>query len=102
MLGIVGCNYGRTVLIPAFRHDPRCEVVALAGTDAARTAALARAANVSQGFVGWEALVEDREVAVVAIAVPPELQPALFAEQDVGEQLGAAGRRREVTPCQDW
>ena len=39
-LGIVGCNYGRAVLLPAFRADPRCEVVALAGTDAARTAAL--------------------------------------------------------------
>ena len=36
-VGIVGCNYGRTVLLPAFRADPRCEVVALAGTDAART-----------------------------------------------------------------
>jgi predicted dehydrogenase len=28
-VGIVGCNYGRTVLLPAFRTDPRCEVVAL-------------------------------------------------------------------------
>ena len=33
-VGIVGCNYGRTVLLPAFRTDPRCEVVALAGSDA--------------------------------------------------------------------
>src|SRR6266511_2684499 len=48
-VGIVGCNYGRTVLIPAFRQDPRCEVVALAGTDAARTGGLARAANVARG-----------------------------------------------------
>ena len=39
-LGIVGSNYGRTVLLPAFRADPRCEVVALAGSDAARTAEL--------------------------------------------------------------
>jgi hypothetical protein len=45
-VGIVGCNYGRTVLLPAFRTDPRCEVVALAGTDAARTAELARAVGV--------------------------------------------------------
>ena len=43
-LGIVGTNYGRTVHLPAFRADPRCEVVALAGSDAARTAELARAA----------------------------------------------------------
>ena len=41
-VGIVGCNYGRTVLLPAFRTDPRCEVVALAGTDRARTAGLRR------------------------------------------------------------
>ena len=32
-VGVVGSNYGRTVLIPAFRHDRRCEVIALAGAD---------------------------------------------------------------------
>src|ERR1700721_1412729 len=52
-IGIVGCNYGRLVHLPAFRLDPRCEVVALAGRAAARTADLAgaqrmvRAAEVS-------------------------------------------------------
>ena len=76
-VGIVGCNYGRTVLIPAFRHDPRCEVVALAGTDPARAVEFARAANVARGFGGWQALVEESTVAVVAIAVPPHLQPAI-------------------------
>jgi predicted dehydrogenase len=74
-VGIVGCNYGRTVLIPAFRTEPRCKVVALAGTDAARTAELARAANVPRGLGDWRALVEDRAVGAVAIAVPPDLQP---------------------------
>src|SRR5262245_48889324 len=76
-VGILGCNYGRTVLIPAFRHDPRCEVVALGGTDAARTADLARATNVARGFGSWQALVEEPAVAVVAVAVPPDLQPAI-------------------------
>jgi predicted dehydrogenase len=59
-VGIVGCNYGRKVLLPAFRTDPRCEVVALAGTDAARTAKLARVAKVARGFGDWRALVDDR------------------------------------------
>jgi predicted dehydrogenase len=76
-VGVVGCNYGRTVLAPAFRHDPRCEVVGLAGTDAARTARLARAANIGRGFSDWQALVEDPSVLVVAIAVPPNLQPPI-------------------------
>src|SRR5262245_6702804 len=74
-IGIVGCNYGRTVLLPAFRADPRCEVVALAGTDAARTAELAQAAGVARAFGDWRALVDDGAVAAVAIAVPPDLQP---------------------------
>ncbi len=76
-VGIVGCNYGRTVLLPAFRTDPRCEVVALAGTDAVRTAAFARTANVARGLGDWRALVADPAVAAVAIAVPPDLQPAV-------------------------
>jgi predicted dehydrogenase len=76
-VGVVGCNYGRTVLIPAFRHDPRCEVIALAGADGARTAALARDMNVARAFGGWRELVEDRHVAAVAIAVPPDLQPTI-------------------------
>jgi predicted dehydrogenase len=76
-VGIVGCNYGRTVLIPAFRYDSRCHVVALAGTDAARTEELARGANVLRGLGSWQALVEARTVAVVGIAVPPTLQPAI-------------------------
>jgi predicted dehydrogenase len=76
-VGIVGCNYGRTVLVPAFRTDPRCDVVALAGTDAERIANLARAVNVARGFGDWRALVEEPAVAVVAVAVPPHLQPAV-------------------------
>lgn len=76
-VGVVGCNYGRTVLIPAFRHDPRCEVVALAGADGARTGGLARDMNVARAFGGWRELVEDRHVEAVAIAVPPDLQPTV-------------------------
>jgi predicted dehydrogenase len=76
-VGIVGCNYGKAVLVPAFRADFRCEVVALAGTDATRTAGIARTANVARAFGSWEALVEDPTVAAVAVAVPPHLQPAI-------------------------
>ncbi len=76
-VGIVGGNYGRMVLLPAFRTDPRCEVTALAGTDPVRTAELARAAGVAHGFGDWEALVEHADVDAVAIATPPQLQPRI-------------------------
>jgi len=73
-LGIVGCNYGRMVQLPAFRADPRCEVIGLAGSNAARTNELARAAGVPKGFGDWRALVEDPSVQAVAIATMPSLQ----------------------------
>ena len=73
-VGIVGSNYGRTVQLPAFRADPRCEVTALAGSNAARTAELARAASVSNAYGDWRALVEDPSVDAVAIATMPALQ----------------------------
>jgi predicted dehydrogenase len=73
-LGIVGTNYGRTVQLPAFRMDSRCEVVALAGSDAARAGEFARAAGVAKGYGDWRALVEDKTVDAVAIATMPALQ----------------------------
>jgi predicted dehydrogenase len=76
-LGIVGCNYGRTVQLPAFRLDSRCQVVALAGSDTTRTAELARAANVGEAFGDWRKIVEHKGIDAVAIAVPPRLQPEI-------------------------
>jgi predicted dehydrogenase len=76
-LGIVGTNYGRTVQLPAFRADQRCQVVALAGNNAARTAELARAADVPKAYGNWRALVDDNDVQAVAIATLPSLQPQI-------------------------
>ena len=100
-IGIVGCNYGRLVHLPAFRLDPRCEVIALAGTDAARAAELARAANVPLSFGNWTDLVEHPDVDAITIAAPPALQPAIalralelnkpvFAEKPMAIDLAAA------------
>ena len=73
-LGIVGTNYGRTVQLLAFRADARCEVVALAGSNQARAAELARTAGVAKSYGDWRALVEDKNVDAVAIATMPALQ----------------------------
>ena len=100
-LGIVGSNYGRTVLLPAFRADSRCEVMALAGSDAARTAQLAREAGIAKAFGSWADLVEDKTVDAVAIATPPRQQPAIairalqlgkpvFAEKPLAADLAGA------------
>ena len=100
-VGIVGCNFGRAVQLPAFRADPRCEVIALAGNDAVRTAELARASNVPRAYGGWRALVEDDAVQAVAIATVPilqgqiavralELAKPVFAEKPMAASLDDA------------
>jgi predicted dehydrogenase len=101
-IGIVGCNFGRLVQLPAFRLDKRCEVVALAGRDAARTKELATAAGIPLAFGDWLDLIEHPEIDAVAIATLPSLQPDIairalergkpvFAEKPMAADLvGAA------------
>jgi len=100
-VGSVGSNYGRTVQLPAFRADPRCEVIALAGSNAARTAELAKAEGVAKAHGNWRALVEDKDVQAVAIATLPSLQAQVairalelgkpvFAEKPMASDLASA------------
>jgi predicted dehydrogenase len=102
-IGIVGCNYGRLVHLPAFRLDPHCKIVALAGRDGARTAELAKAADVPLAFGNWEQLVEHPDVDAVCIATEPGLQPQIairalelgkpvFAEKPMAADIAAAQR----------
>ncbi len=110
-LGIIGSNYGRTVQLPAFRADPRCEVIALAGSDPTRTAELARGAGVPKAYGSWRALVEDADVQAVAIATLPSLQVPIairaleldkpvFAEKPMANDLaGAHMMLRQATLC---
>ena len=100
-LGIIGSNYGRTVLLPAFRADPRCEVIAMAGSNAERTAALAKEAGVPKAYGDWRALVDDKDVQAIVIATPPSLQSEIavaalkagkpvFAEKPMAADLAGA------------
>ena len=78
-IGIVGTNYGCRVQLPAFRLDPRCEVVALAGSAAARTAELAREFGIPQAYDDWIRMIEQAGVDAVSIATPPRLQSDIAA-----------------------
>jgi predicted dehydrogenase len=90
LLGIVGSNYGRMVQLPAFRADPRCEVIALAGSDAKRTTERAQAAGVPKAYGDWRDLVEDSDVQAVAIATLPSLQvPIALRALELGKPVFA-------------
>lgn len=76
-IGIVGCNHGLRVLLPAFRLDPRSEVVAIAGYDSAKTIERAKANNIPLAFSNWPELLTVAGLEAVAIAVPPYVQPQI-------------------------
>jgi predicted dehydrogenase len=79
-VGVIGLRFGSQVHIPAFRSDPRCDVIALAGRDAGKAADIARALDVPSSYADWRELAAAPDVDAVGIAVPPAAQPAVIAE----------------------
>lgn len=78
-LAIVGAGFGRRVLLPAFRGDPRFSVVALCTRDEAAAVQAAQEDGVEHGFGDWRKLLETVPLDAMAIAVPPDEQPEIAA-----------------------
>ena len=103
----MGTGYGQAVLVPAFRQDPRFEVVALAASRPGKAREVAKKLGVPNAHDGWELLLEDPALDAVAVAVPPSLQPEiacaaaqkgkhLFLEKPLAVDLAGALRVREA------
>jgi predicted dehydrogenase len=73
-IGIVGCGYGAQVLVPAFRADPRTEVVAIAAKGRARAEAAAQTLGIPRFVDDWRRLLDAGFLDALAIATPPDVQ----------------------------
>lgn len=100
-VGVVGRGYGRSVLVPAFRADTRCEIVGIAATDGEHARLAAAEAGIERAFADWRAMVKDRSIDAVVVATPPFAQPeivlsalqqgkAVFAEKPMALNLADA------------
>lgn len=76
-VGVVGIGFGQAVHVPAFRADPRCQVTAIAASDQSRAQKVAERMGISRAYGGWRALIDDPEIDLVSIAVPPFMQPEI-------------------------
>lgn len=74
-VGVVGMGFGRHVLVPAFRADTRCEVSMVCASSQATANEAARALGVQHATDDWREVATNDAVDIVAIAVPPLLQP---------------------------
>jgi predicted dehydrogenase len=102
-IGIVGCGYGAQVLVPAFRADPRTEVVAIAATGRARAQAAAQTLGIPRFVDDWRRLLDAGFLDALAIAAPPDVQTEIataalecglhvFAEKPLALTLDGARR----------
>jgi predicted dehydrogenase len=76
-IGIIGLGFGSQVHVPAFRHDPRCRVTAIAGRNLERAACVAHELSIARSYGDWRQIMDDRDIDAVSIAVPPSEQPTI-------------------------
>ena len=108
-VGLIGAGFGARVHAPAFRLDPRFELVGLASQTPDRARAAAEKAGIGRAYSSAAELVSDASVDLVSIAVPPRAQPELlelalgakkhvFAEKPIG---GGGARARALSEQAD-
>ena len=83
---IAGNIQALNALLPAFKAVPHFEVAALCGRNQETIRAAAAKAGVPKVYPTWEALADDPEIQVVALALPPLLQSVAAV------RLAAAGK----------
>ena len=71
-VGVIGTGFGALVQIPAFRANPRAEVVAVASGTPGRAKKTADGLGVPHAFDDWRALI-GADLDLVSITTPPAL-----------------------------
>ena len=86
--GIIGASFARTAYLPALRHVPGAEVVALASgrLDSAREAAAAF--GVPNAYDDWQAMIDRHDLDAVLIATPADMHaPMTLAALERGAHV---------------
>ena len=86
-VGVIGTGFGALVQIPAFRANPRAEVVAVASGTPGKAKTTADAFGVPHAFDDWTTLVT-ADLDLVSITTPPYLHHAMaLAALDAGRHV---------------
>jgi predicted dehydrogenase len=84
-VALFGTSFARHVHAPGFQQHPGFELVALAGSDAARTRQVADDLGVAGAYADWRELLAREKPDVVAIATPVVLHhPMMLAALEAG------------------
>lgn len=72
-VGIIGASFAKTAYLPALRHVPDAEVVAIASARRASAQAVAEAWGVPHAYGDWQAMLAAHAFDLVCIATPTVL-----------------------------
>jgi predicted dehydrogenase len=87
-VGIIGASFARAAFLPALRHVPGAEVVALASARMERARSTADAFGVPHAYDDWEAMLASHELDLVCIATPTVLhEPQTLAAIAAGAHV---------------
>ncbi|MCH1571033.1 MAG: Gfo/Idh/MocA family oxidoreductase, partial [Longimicrobiales bacterium] len=87
-VGIIGASFAKAAFLPALRHVPGAEVVALASARMASAQAAASAFDVPHAYDDWEAMLGAHDLDLVCIATPTFLHaPQTLAAIEAGAHV---------------
>ena len=78
-VGLLGLNYGARVHLPAYRANPKYEVVAVCARTPGRAEQVAREHNIPACYTDARRLINAPDVDLVSIATPPRTHAGLAA-----------------------
>ena len=87
-VGIIGASFAKAAYLPALRHVPGAEVVALASARVASARSAASTFGVPHAYDDWEAMLASHEFDLVCIATPTLLhEPQTLAALAAGAHV---------------
>ncbi|MFI5371876.1 MAG: Gfo/Idh/MocA family protein [Candidatus Eisenbacteria bacterium] len=87
-VAILGTSFGRQVQAVGFQRHPGCELVAIAGSDAAKTTRIAEELGIPHAFDDWRRLLDEAACEVVSVATPVDLHhPMVMAALERGRHV---------------
>ena len=87
-VGIIGASFARAAYLPAFRHVPGAEVVAIASGRLASARSAADAFGVGAAYDDWRAMLAEHKLDLVCIATPTDTHAEMtLAALDAGAHV---------------
>ena len=87
-VGIIGASFAKAAYLPALRHTPGADVVAIASARLESARSAAEAFDVPHVYDDWEAMLSDHAFDLVCIATPTDLhEPQTLAAIEGGAHV---------------